>query len=271
MLPGVRAWIAAVVVGVAGFTASLVVYSRRTDPAAPPPGDAALTRDIAALRERLDRLERSLAARSRVAAEPSASGPVAESEGAPERSGRRGREGAPAAAETPVDLSKVSSADLALEADDRHAHDFDISGAAKRYRELLSRASTPSDRRHWNIRLGDCYVRLHHQEEAVEAYRACIDASTEDHIERVACMNFLACRESGSNPAEGMRWIDRALELESGRENRATHETAAGLARELRQADREVREIQWLLDHGGSPDADANWRERLAELRGEKR
>jgi hypothetical protein len=269
----VRAWIAAAVGGVVGAAATLVVVvALRPDTPAPPPVDApALTREITSLRERLDRIERGSTLRLRPPTEPSAAPPVAEPEGISESNGSRGRRDASVASETPADLSKVSSADLALEADDRHTHDFDISGAAKRYRELLSRASTPSDRRHWWIRLGDCYVRLHHQEEAVEAYRGCIDASTEDHIERVTCMNFLACRESGTNPAEGMRWIDRALELQSGRENRATHETAAGLARELGQADREAREIQWLLDHGGSPDADANWRERLAELRGEKR
>jgi tetratricopeptide (TPR) repeat protein len=264
-----RPFVAAVVGGAAVAAAALAVVALRAEPPAPPPADtSAMTREIAALRDRLDRLERIAATRPRVATEPPASPPVAEQPDVPDWNGRGSRD-APVAEPTPAELSKVSSADLALEADERHARDYDIAGALKRYRELLCRASTPADRRHWLIRVGDCYVRLRHEDEAAEAYRGCIDASTEDHPERVACMIYLARRESASNAAEAMRWLDRAEELESGRENHTVHELAADAARELRQTDREIREIQWLVDHHCSP-ADG-WADRLALARGEKR
>jgi tetratricopeptide (TPR) repeat protein len=172
----------------------------------------------------------------------------------------------------PADLSKVASADLALEADDRHANDFDISGAAKRYRELLARAGTPAELRHWHIRLGDCYFRLGMTEDAMREYRNCVDASTEDHGERVGCMIALAKNARTADPADARRWIDRALELEQGRSNRTVHEMAVFLARDASQTDVEVRELTWLVEHfPDEANAGAGWKERISDLRGEKR
>ena len=270
--PGVRAWIAAALGGVAGAAAAFGVVSLQTETPAPPPADtSSLTREIATLRERLDRVERGATARPRVPTEPPASWPSAETPDVPEGNGRWGGK-RPVAAETPADLSKVSSEDLAIEADDRHTHDFDISGAAKRYRELLSRAGTPAERRHWNIRLGDCYFRLQMWDESMRCYRDCVDASTEDHPERVGCMVALAKHDRTTDPAAARRWIDRALELSEGRSNRAVHEMAAFLARDADQSDVEIRELTWLVEHfPAEANADAGWKERIAELRGEKR
>jgi hypothetical protein len=267
-----RPFVAAVVGGAAGAAATLAVVALRAAPPAPPPADtSAMTREIAALRDRLDRLERIAATRPRVATEPPASPPVAEKPDVPDWTGRGPRD-APVAELTPADLSKVSSVDLALEADERHARDHDIAGALKRYRELLSRASTPADRRHWLIRMGDCYVRLQHADEAVDAYRGCIDASTEDHPERVACMIYLARRELAfANAAESLRWLDRAEELGSGRENKTVHDLAADAARALRQTDREIRELEWLAARSLTESEHEGVSQRLAELRGEKR
>lgn len=265
-----RAWIAAVLGGIAGAAATLVVIKLPPDAPAPLLDDhSKLERAIEAIQRRLD---------GREALEHAGGGgltpvspvaePVTEQPGVPESNGRHGRQVAPAAPETPADLSKVSSEDLALEADDRHTNNFDISGAIKRYRELLSRASTPAHRRHCSIRLGDCYVRLHMDEEALRAYRDCVDASTEDHPERVACMITLARHEMATNAAEASRWIERALALETGRANETVHRLAADIARQQHDDAREIREIQWLIENVPHETGLGN---RLAELRGQKR
>jgi len=261
---------AAVVGALAGAVAATIVVTLRSTPPSTP--DEATARALAALEERVDRLERTAAQRPRAtpapAAEPAASAPQAV---VPESSGR-GRPDAPTPAETIADLSKVPSADLALESDERWARDFDIAGAVKRYRELLSRGGTPSERRHWFIRLGDCYVRLQNDAEAVKAYRECIDASTEDHDERIACMIALARRARSTNPAEARQWIDRALELGQGRSNRTVHELAVFLARDANQSDVEARELAWLVEHfPDEANAGAGWNERISQLRGEMR
>jgi len=261
---------AAVVGALAGAIAATIVVTLRSPPPAAP--DETAARAIAALTERLDRVERTAAQRPRAtsvpAAEPPASAPQA---GVPESNGR-GRPDAPPPAETIVDVSKVPSADLALEGDERWARDFDIAGAVKRYLELLSRGGTPSERRHWLIRLGDCYVRLQNDADAAKAYRECIDASTEDHGERVGCMIALARRARSTNPAEARQWIDRALELGEGRSNRTVHEMAVFLARDANQTDVEARELAWLVEHfPDEANAGAGWTERIAQLRGEKR
>jgi hypothetical protein len=271
----VRAWIAAVVGGVAGAAAAAAFVALQPDaPAESSLDTSALTREIASLRDRLDRIERTAVSRSRPAVEPSAP-PEEDDEyvhvgGWNRHSGRgSGRERPPAVPEAPPDLSKVSSEDLALEADDRHTHEFDISGAAKRYLELLSRATTPSDRRHWSIRLGDCYVRLNMQDKAMQAYRDCVDASTEDHDERVACMIALARHARASDPEGARRWIDRAFDLERGRTNSTARAMSADLARDAKDTPREMTELEWLVANAQG-DVSA-WTERLAGLRGERR
>jgi tetratricopeptide (TPR) repeat protein len=261
-----RAWIAAVVGALAGAAAALAVVALRPEtPAASLTDTSSLTREIAALRARIDRMQRAAAARPRVAAAPSSDGGDAPGTSVGGRGGPSAGDG------TRVDLSKVSSEDLALEADDRHARDFDISGAAKRYRELLSRAATPAERRHWSIRLGDCYVRLQRHDEAMEAYRACVDASTEDHAERVACMQALARDARASDLGAARRWIDRALDLDTGRADRTVHELCCDLARDADDAAVESRELDWLLANSPGLFERTQWKARLAELRGEKR
>lgn len=261
---------AALIGGLAGAAAavvvSLAIRPQTETPAAP---DAAVAR----LQAHVERLERSAAQRPRAI---ETAGAVVQPAPAvsPEESNGRGRHDAesPPPAETPVDLSKVATADLALDADERHARDFDIAGAAKRYRELLARGGTPSERRHWFIRLGDCYVRLNRTDEAMQSYRDCVDASTEDHEERVACMIALARHARTTDAATARRWIDRALELGEGRSNRTVHEMAVFLARDANQNDAEARELTWLVEHfPDEANAGAGWIERIEQLRGGKR
>jgi tetratricopeptide (TPR) repeat protein len=291
-----RAFAAAVLGGIVATAATLGVVALCGRPTAGDvSSDEEAAREFERLRARIDRLERTAAQRSRAgessvpghlaapasasdatgatgAAEPAAARPDAtvvwtrgrHDGDVPETNGRGGE----GTTSTPVDLSKVPSADLALEADERHARDFDIAGAAKRYRELLARGGTPSERRHWFIRLGDCLVRLQRDDEGAEMYRNCIEASNEDHGERVGCMIALARREQPSNPAEALRWLDRALELETGRGNQTAHELAAQTARVLRDEARETRELQWLVENRGASET---WTTRLEELRGQRR
>jgi len=264
-----RPLIAAVAGGVAGAAAAVLVLALR----APPPvaTDDTAARAVAQLGERLDRLERSAAQHPRVApvAQVAATEPPAAAGGDVPDWGGRGPRDAPSLPDTSVDVSKVATADLSLEADERWTRNEDVAGAAKRYRELLSRGGTPSERRHWLIRLGDCYVRLQHEDEAAQAYRDCVDASTEDHPERVACMIALARREERANAGEAVRWADRALVLESGRSNVDVHLLAWELAHSMKQVDREIRELEWLTK--SAPYRLDSWSVRLAELRGEKR
>lgn len=271
-----RPLVAAVIGGLAGAVAALAVSAAMNAPMDTPVApDDSVARSVARLAARVDRLEREAALRPR-SAPPAGLVPVPTPGGEPQEFNGRGRHDAetpaPPVAETPLDLTKVASADLALEADERHARDYDIAGAAKRYRELLARGGSPSERRHWSIRLGDCYLRLHRDDEAMAAYRDCVDASTEDHAERVACMIALARDARNRSPADARRWIDRALELSEGRSNRAVHEVAVFLARDANQADVEARELGWLVEHfPDEANAGAGWNERIVQLRGEKR
>jgi hypothetical protein len=255
-----RATIAAVAGAVAGAVLVGVLVTRLND-ATPPAAqtsaapDPEMLRTLARIEARLDRLER------RADAERHEVAPAASPVGAEEPAADK--------AIVPVaDFTKTSTADLALDADERHARDFDVAGAAKRYLELLARGGTPSERRHWFIRLGDCYVRLQHEDQAAQAYRDCVDASTEDHPERVACMISLARRQISADPAEALRWIDRALELKSGRDNETVHRLGADLASMRHDDAREIRDLDWLVENAGAAPM---WTSRLAELRGEKR
>lgn len=271
-LSAVRAIVAALVGGVAGAAVAAIVLANRPDsPPEPPRADEGVAGALARIEERVDRLEKRNEVRTpRTGERPvAASAPMPVAEVVPRSNGRHPRD---TPAPPDADLSKVPSADLALEADERHARDFDISGAARRYRELLARGGSAAERRHWYIGLGDCYVRLNRIDEGMAEYRNCVDASTEDHAERVGCMIALARNARSTNPADARRWIDRALELGEGRSCRAVHETAVFLARDSNQTDVEIRELTWLIERfPDEADAGAGWKERVAQLRGEKR
>ena len=262
--------IAAVLGGIVGSAVTLVATKIEPDAPAPPQLDPSrVKRAIEMIERRLGgRDELDDAGGGGLSYVPPVAARAADAPEVPDSNGRtQGDE--PAVASAIVDFTKMTSEDLALEADERHTRDFDIAGATKRYRELLSRASTPSDRRHWSIRLGDCLTRLRNFDEAAQAYRNCVDASTEDHVERVACMVALARREQPTNLVEALRWTDRALELESGRMNVDVHLVSWEIARNLKQVDREIRELEWLTE--SAPYRLDAWSLRLAELRGEKR
>jgi len=265
-----RASAAAVVGGVCGaVVAAAALVAGRPSAETPPATDDASARTIAQLQARLERLERAAAQRPRseagVAVASTASPTSVPADDAPEHPGRVGP--SPAVVDGPADFSKTSTADLSLDADERHARNFDIAGAAKRYRALLDRGGSPAERRHWLIRLGDCLVRLHRDDEAATAYQGCIDASDEDHGERVGCMIWLARRALPTDAAATLRVVDRALLLETGRTNRTVHELGAEAAHALRQPDREIRELTWLVDTLPSDsDVDA-WKRRIAALK----
>jgi hypothetical protein len=270
-----RPLVAAVIGGLAGAVAALAVSAAMSSPMETPAApDDAVTRTLARLAARVERLEHASEQRSR-ATEPAGLAVSTASDPAPEEfSGPERRDAGTPALEQPQtheDLSKVASADLALEADERHMRNTGLAGATRRYRELLSRGGTPEERRRWFIRLGDCFYRLDHVDEAMQAYRDCVEASIEDHPERVACMLSLARHAGSESPDEALRWVDRAFEMESGREDAEVHRYSLSIAQETQDADRELRELTWLLDRRPADSRAKGWSDRLAELRGDTR
>lgn len=264
---------AALVGGLAGAAATIsVVVSRATPDQVPATPDPELLRALARIEARIERIERSTASRPREDLGPVRSSQVPVPPAAPpETPGGGDRPTAPAATDQMPGFSKIPSPDLALEADERYERDTDIAGAVQRYRELLSRGGTRSERMRWFIRLGDCYSRRSREDDAAQAYRDCIDASTEDCLERVLCMLALARHEREANPGEAQRWVERALATPTGEATAAAHKLAADFAREQQQEDREARELTWLIENEASDVQARIWKSRLAELRGEKR
>lgn len=269
-----RVWIAAVLGVALGAGVVLVIFHGPAASSAPTGVGPSIATSLARIERRLDRLERAVSQRP-APTQAHAAGGLGDPDAIrevrePAATGHRDPAGAPDAAGAGADLSRVSAIDLSLEADERWARDEDIAGAAKRYRELLSRGGSPSERRHWFIRLGDCYVRMHRADEGLKAYRECIDASTEDHVERVACILELARHERVTNLHEALRWIDAALALSSTRYDTDLHLLAADVARDSNRTDREAQELRWLVEHRPG-DADPEWVKRLAELGDERR
>ena len=264
---------AALVGGLAGAAATItVVVSRATPDQVPATPDPELLKALARIEAGLDRVERSTASRPREDLGPDRSAQVPVPPAAlPQTPGGGDRPIAPAASDQLPGFSKVPSPDLSLEADERYERDTDIAGAVRRYRELLSRGGTRSERVRWFIRLGDCYSRRNREDDAAQAYRDCIDASTEDCVERVLCMLALARHEREANPGEAQRWVERALATPTGDAMAAAHKLAADFAREERQEDLEVRELTWLVENQASDPHARLWRSRLDELRGANR